>query len=87
MKDFLPLGSVVLLKESNKRLMIFGRKQTTAGNPKVFDYIGCLFPEGHISADRAYLFDHNQISRVYLVGFQDGEEILFREKFLSEGVE
>ena len=31
MKEFLPIGSVVLLKESTKRVMIFGRLQREDG--------------------------------------------------------
>ena len=31
MKDFLPIGSVVLLKETNKKLMIIGRVQICEG--------------------------------------------------------
>lgn len=83
MEKYLPIGSVVLLKESNKRLMIYGRKQVTSESDKVWDYIGCLFPEGNLDQKHMYVFDHEQIQQIYMVGFQDIEEIIFREKFLS----
>ena len=43
----LPIGSVVLLKNSTKKLMIMGFAQVAAENQeKVYDYVGCVFPEG-----------------------------------------
>jgi hypothetical protein len=31
------------------------------------------------------MFDHDQIERVYFVGFQDPEEFEFVDKYLNEG--
>lgn len=42
MKDLLPIGSVVTLKEGTKRLMIIGRLQQNVRTKKVYDYAGCL---------------------------------------------
>ena len=47
MKDLLPIGSVVTLKEGTKRLMIIGRLQQNVRTKKVYDYAGCLWPEGY----------------------------------------
>ena len=80
MKKFLPIGSVVLLKESQKRIMIVGVKQKQADSDKVWDYSACLFPEGIIDPDRLYLFDAEQIERLYFVGLQDGESLSFLDK-------
>lgn len=80
MKRFLPIGSVVLLKESKKRIMIVGVKQKQIDSEKVWDYSACLYPEGIIHPDRLYLFDSEQIERVYFVGFQDGEGLAFLNK-------
>ena len=54
MKRFLPIGSVVLLKESKKRIMIVGVKQKQIASEKVWDYSACLYPEGIINPDRLY---------------------------------
>ena len=43
MKDLLPIGSVVTLKEGTKRLMIIGRLQQNVRTKKVYDYAGCLW--------------------------------------------
>ena len=77
MKKFLPIGSVVLLKGSTKRVMIVGVKQKQADGDKVWDYSGCLFPEGILNAEQLYLFDGEQIERLYFVGLQDGESLEF----------
>lgn len=77
MKKYLPIGSVVLLKESQKRIMIVGVKQKQADSDKVWDYSACLYPEGILNPDMLYLFDTEQIERLYFVGFQDGEGLAF----------
>ena len=80
MKKYLPIGSVVLLKESQKRIMIVGVKQKQVDSDKVWDYSACLYPEGIIDPERLYLFDTEQIERLYFIGFQDGEGLEFLQK-------
>lgn len=80
MKKYLPIGSVVLLKESQKRIMIVGVKQKQADSDKVWDYSACLYPEGILNPDMLYLFDTEQIERLYFIGFQDGEGLAFLSK-------
>lgn len=75
--DLLPIGTVVLLKDTEKRLMIYGRYQKSTENDKVWDYIGCLYPEGNILHNKAFLFDHEQIERIDHMGLKDQEEELF----------
>lgn len=41
MKDLLPIGSVVTLKEGKKKLMIIGRIQENEKTKKLYDYAGC----------------------------------------------
>ena len=36
MKEYLPIGSVVLLKEGKKKLMIYGRKQMQTSNGQMW---------------------------------------------------
>lgn len=75
----LPIGSVVLLKNSTKKLMIIGFAQVSAGDPdKVYDYVGCVFPEGFIGPDQTFLFDSHQIEKIYAVGYQDEEQMNFK---------
>lgn len=77
-KKYLPLGSVVLMKEAKKRVMITGYavKSPESGD-KLWDYIGCLWPEGMISSDRNLLFDHENIQQIFAVGYVDEEQKKF----------
>lgn len=77
MKKFLPIGSVVLLKDSQKRIMIVGVKQKQADSDKVWDYSACLYPEGILEPNKLFLFDSEQIERLYFIGLQDGEGLAF----------
>lgn len=76
---YLPIGSVVLLNHGRKRVMVYGRKVKANGEEKVYDYLGCLYPEGALNSQDVILFDHSQIQMVYFIGFQDLEEIAFRQ--------
>lgn len=79
-KEFLPVGSVVLLKGGTKRVMVTGFCSVDNNNQeKMYDYTGCLYPEGIINSNEICLFDDNQIDKVFFKGFVDEEEIKFKE--------
>lgn len=83
-EKYLPVGTVVMLKGGTKRAMITGFCTTAKEkNDKVYDYCGCLYPEGIISSDKTLLFDHDQIEKVHFLGFIDDEEIEFKKKLNS----
>lgn len=77
-EKYLPLGSVVLMKEAKKRVMITGYavKAEEFGD-KIWDYIGCLWPEGMISPDKNLLFDHENIHQIFAIGYTDNEQKSF----------
>ena len=79
MKELLPIGSVVMLKGGNKRVMICGRIQTKVNEDKIYDYSACYYPEGIINPRELFLFDNEDIDMVYFVGLQDLEEFKFRD--------
>lgn len=77
-REFLPIGSVVMLKDAKKAIMIFGIKQMDSENMSVeYDYIGVLYPEGNIGSDFQYLFNHNDIKEVLFVGYETDEQKTF----------
>ena len=82
-ENLLPIGSVVLLKDGNKRVMITGRIQAHVGEKKVYDYSACWYPEGIIHPKEMFFFDHDSIARLFFVGFQDEEELEFRANVLA----
>ena len=82
MEKYLPIGSIVLLKGGTKRIMVYGRKQLQVGTSTEWDYIGCLYPEGNINEEYVYLFNHEQVDKVFFMGYQDQEELDFLDKQL-----
>ena len=79
-KKLLPIGSVVLLEEGKKRLMIYGIKQTEQETQQEYDYIGVVYPEGNMGQGTQFLFNHNQIKEVFYKGFEDEERRMFIER-------
>lgn len=82
-EKYLPIGTVVKLKDGTKKIMITGFYCTKKEANKIFDYSGCLYPEGLISMDKFYFFDHVQIQNVYHIGLIDDEERNFKEKLVE----
>lgn len=83
-KDFLPIGSIVLLKDGEKRLMINGIMQNDAGGTgQNYDYLGILYPEGHIGEGFQYLFNHEDIDKIVFRGYEDEERIAFLTKLAA----
>jgi hypothetical protein len=77
MKSYLPIGSIVLLKNGKKKVMIYGRRQKRVTDEHEYDYIACLYPEGNISEDYMYLFNQEDIETVVYRGYSDAEEESF----------
>ena len=81
-EKFLPIGSVVKLKNGQKRLMITGflqMEQDENGQKNIWDYSGCLYPEGMLESGKSLLFNHNQIDKIYHFGYSDNEEKEFKK--------
>lgn len=82
--NLLPIGSVVLLKGGQKRIMICGRIQAKTGDDHVYDYSACYYPEGIVNPQSMFFFDNDAIESVFFIGFQDPEEISFRNNVLEK---
>ena len=77
MKTYLPIGSVVILKEGTKKIMIYGRRQKSTESGIEYDYVACLYPEGNISQKYTFLFNEENIENVIFRGFSDAEDEAF----------
>lgn len=77
----LPIGSVVLVGNSTKKVMIIGLCQK-GGNEeiKLWDYAGVIFPEGYLDANKMFLFNNDQITQIFALGYQDAEQMEFKKK-------
>ena len=77
MKDLLPVGSVVLLKDATKKLMIIGILQVKPDEDKVYDYLGVPYPEGYVGAENNFLFNHADINDLIFKGYTNPERDIF----------
>ena len=78
-KDILPLGSVVSLKDSTQKLLIIGVCQQSLENNKKYDYCGCLHPYGYLNSNDIFLFNKEKIDKIYFKGYIDEQTIDFYE--------
>ena len=80
-EKYLPIGTVVMLKGGSKRVMITGFCSIEENNKeKMWDYSGCIYPEGFLASNQTFLFDHEQIEKIYYLGLVDEEEKEFKNK-------
>ena len=75
-REFLPLGSVVVLKGSVKKLLIASRGSLVEG--QFFEYGAFLFPEGMIDTNIAY-FNGDDVMKVVFEGYRDDDDALVVE--------
>jgi len=96
-EKFLPIGTVVKLKDAKKQLMIVSFNVSTQGdvydkNGKInskglkFDYAACGYPEGIIRSDRMFAFNHDQIEEIVFKGYTTSESKEISE-FLNKLIE
>lgn len=83
-KDLLPIGSIVILKDGEQPLMIYGIMQTAKNGlfkkGQNYDYISVPYPQGNLGDDMHFLFNHEDINEIIFRGYEDDE----RKKFLEE---
>ncbi len=81
-KQLLPIGTIVLLKNGLKRIMIIGYIPTELEikDSKIYDYSGVPYPEGLVDSRRILLFNHEQIDKIFYHGYKDEEHKTFIEK-------
>lgn len=89
MKNLLPNGSVVVLKDSNRKIMTLARWQRLEGDTedRIFEYGACLYPEGLLSANETILFNHEQIEYVLFIGYRDLDEFKYLEYLKKQAEE
>ena len=77
--QFLPLGTIIILKGTVKKLLIAQRGIQLPGQEdsalRYFDYGAILYPEGLVE-DQLVYFNHNQILKIVFEGYQDEDNEL-----------
>ena len=97
-KEYLPIGTVVRLKNGKKDIMITSYCIMPTGDVydkdgkveingiKVFDYGATFYPEGYVASNRILAFDHEQIEEIRFMGYETQEQKDMTKK-LAEKVE
>jgi hypothetical protein len=86
-EKYLPIGTVIFLKNLFQKVMVVGRVQYDAGNPGIiYDYSGVYYPQGLIDPKKNLLFQHTDIIEVVYPGYTDEEEKLL-DKRMKEYLE
>lgn len=71
-EKYLPIGSVVSVKGLNKKIMIIGYYSLEYQNSvKIYDYVGCNYPEGMLLKNNMFSFNHSDIISCEFVGYKD----------------
>ncbi len=109
MDKFLPIGTVVLLKGGKKEVMITSYcifpnntelkdgKEIPA-QKKIYEYGGCIYPEGILDSNMVCAFNHNQIEKITYMGYQteqqkelsrvlNGGFEIYKQKYEKEAIE
>ena len=84
-KDLLPIGSVIIMKEGEQPLMIYGilqmeGRKSLLKKPKEYDYVCVPYPQGNMGEGSSFFANHEDIDKILFRGFENEE----REKFLDE---
>ncbi|MGL5087639.1 MAG: DUF4176 domain-containing protein, partial [Clostridium sp.] len=54
-----------------------GRCQINSETNDLWDYLGCLYPEGILGEDMNFLFNKDDIDNIIFEGYKDSEETEF----------
>lgn len=81
-KNLLPIGSVVLLKGGEKRIMITSRIITRAGSDDIFDYAACYYPEGVVDPKDMVFLTEMQLILYFLSAFKIPKSLNSERLFL-----
>lgn len=78
--DYLPLGSIVILKGGVQKVVINARGLVSMATEPAgfFDYGGSLYPQG-IVGDQILYFNHRDIAKVVFEGFSDDDDKMMVE--------
>jgi hypothetical protein len=85
-EKYLPIGTVVYLKDGNKKLMItsyliFTRNESD--KMVTYDYGACTYPEGILDSSCAVGFNHDQIKEIVFMGHIDDDHKKFIDALIK----
>ena len=85
-EKYLPIGTIVKLKDATAEayLMITGFCVNKEEDETViYDYLGCMYPQGMIDQNANFLFNHDNIEKILFKGFVNDYEIEFKKELIK----
>lgn len=82
-EKYMPIGSVVKLIGNFNKYMIIGFDCKTK-EEEIMDYLACDYPYGVNENHQVTLFNHNQIEKIYHIGFVNNQERAFKKKYADK---
>lgn len=78
MKEYLPIGTIVKVKDIEKRIMIVGISQVREIEKlERWDYVAVLYPTGVYAENSFYFFNSEDITEIVFKGYDDEERQAF----------
>lgn len=68
------IGTICKIKNSDIKVVIIGYNGNPVPGNHLYDYVGCLYPEGYTSAERLCFFDNNHIGNIVFNGYAEKQE-------------
>ena len=90
LEKYLPIGTVVELNGSDRKVMIISYliySRDNSAERVLYDYGGCLFPEGVIDSNQTLGFNHEQIKKVVYLGLNDEDSKKLNELLVQKSDE
>ena len=87
-EKYLPIGSIVKLKNNDNEIMIVGYYSVEYNDMvEIYDYLGCLYPEGLLLKNDFISFNHEDIVNCLFKGFENEKFVAMKKKILNDGIE
>ena len=79
-RRLLPIGSIVILKKTTKKIMIIANNLVSEvdGKNTHYDYSACLWPEGVYDTNKSFLFNDSDIKTIVNYGLITDEDFRIR---------
>lgn len=78
MQKYMPIGSIISLSGQDDLIMIVGFNYNS--NDITSDYLGCTYPFGIDNVHKSFVFNHEQIDKVYHIGYINNLERHFKSQ-------
>ena len=83
-EKYLPVGTVVTLKNATHKIIIIGFCLTNKKKgDKQYDYSAVFYPEGYIGPNGILCFDHEDIDHIDQTGFSNDDEKEFKKRLVA----